>query len=445
MDTTNIDTLILGAGLTGLSTAYHLADSCIVLEAKDYVGGLAHTFHDQGHSFDITGHWLHLRSDEAKALVDRVLGDQMLQRARKARVFSAGVYTHYPYQANTHGLPADIAAECVLGFLKARCVDRLSTKPEDVVPGEAKTFADFILQRMGEGIAKHFMFPYNQKLWTVHPRDMDASWCSRFVPVPSIEDVVLGAFGLSPQALGYNTHFLYPRAGGIARLPQAIAAHVQTPMQLNDAVVGIDLNKRVVTTQKGRSYHYQQLVNTLPLKHFMHMCAELPTAIVDAAVNLRHTTLSYFDVAAKGANPEQPHWCYVPEPEQPFYRIGSFSAVETNMAAPAQRNFYVEYSYQGSELPLANAEELAIKQLLHMRLIDKVDDVIFIKQRQIPVAYVLPGAEVEPARQALLGYLDERKVLSTGRYGAWVYAAMEDALLDGMQADRWVRDQRQNH
>ena len=34
----------------------------------------------------------------------------------------------------------------------------------------------------GEGIARHFMLPYNEKLWGVHPREITAAWCSRFVP-----------------------------------------------------------------------------------------------------------------------------------------------------------------------------------------------------------------------------------------------------------------------
>jgi len=58
------------------------------------------------------------------------------------------------------------------------------------------------------------------------------------------------------------------------------------------------------------------------------------------------------------------------------------------------------------------------------------------------VAYVLPGADVEPARRAILDYLEQRGVISTGRYGAWVYAAMEDALWDGLQAAKAIQDRR---
>jgi len=442
METREIDTLVLGAGLTGLSCALHLERDYLVLEREDHVGGLTHTNQVEGHSFDITGHWLHLRKPRIKTLVADLLGSELAIRQRRARVFSHGVYTPYPYQANTHGLPPEVAAECLMGFVKARCWDRLS---EEAPPPQAtpETFADFILQRMGEGIAKHFMFPYNEKLWTVHPREMDASWCERFVPVPSLEDVIMGAFGQSPQGLGYNVHFLYPRAGGIARLPQAMAERLSAPVELGVAATALDLERHVVETSDGRAIHYRHLVSSAPLNQLLQMAKQLPDEIRDAAQHLTHTTLTYFDVAARGANPDQPHWSYVPEADKPFYRVGSFSAVEPGMAPPKERNFYVEYSHQGAELPLANAEDEVVDQLCRMRLIDEPEDILFIRRRTIQVAYVLMGAAVEPARRSVLDFLDSKGVISTGRYGAWVYAAMEDALFDGIKAAKEIAHRRE--
>ena len=42
------------------------------------------------------------------------------------------------------------------------------------------------------------MIPYNTKLWGVHPREITSEWCSRFVPLPKLEDVVKGAVGDVP-------------------------------------------------------------------------------------------------------------------------------------------------------------------------------------------------------------------------------------------------------
>ena len=118
-----IPCLILGAGLTGLSCAHHLGDasSYRLIEKDLRVGGLAKTrARPGGFSCDGTGHWLHLRTDEMRKLVEGVLGDNLAPRDRRARVYSKGVFTHYPFQANTFGLPKEVVAECVMGLIRAR-------------------------------------------------------------------------------------------------------------------------------------------------------------------------------------------------------------------------------------------------------------------------------------------------------------------------------------
>ena len=53
-------------------------------------------------------------------MVDELLPGQMTPIARRARIFSHGVFTRYPYQANLHGLPPEVIKECLLGVIEAR-------------------------------------------------------------------------------------------------------------------------------------------------------------------------------------------------------------------------------------------------------------------------------------------------------------------------------------
>ncbi|MFH1288587.1 MAG: NAD(P)-binding protein [bacterium] len=50
--------IILGAGLTGLSAAYHLNTNYHIFEKEDEVGGLCRSHIVNGFSFDYTGHLL---------------------------------------------------------------------------------------------------------------------------------------------------------------------------------------------------------------------------------------------------------------------------------------------------------------------------------------------------------------------------------------------------
>ena len=57
-------------------------------------------------------------------MVDELLPGQMTPIARKARIFSHGVLTRYPFQANLHGLPPEVIKECLLGIVEAKVRER---------------------------------------------------------------------------------------------------------------------------------------------------------------------------------------------------------------------------------------------------------------------------------------------------------------------------------
>src|SRR5262249_6851650 len=212
--------VILGGGLAGLSAAYFVHKPWRLVEKTDRVGGLVKTeVIDKGFLFDPTGHWLHLRDAEIKQLVTtKWLPDGLVSIERKAAIFSRGVFTRFPYQVNTHGLPPEVIAENLIEFVEAQ----YGEKGRALRQREPKKFEEFILRYMGAGIAKDFMIPYNRKLWTVPPAQLSAAWCGRFVPKPTLKEVVEGALGMGTDAIGYNASFLYPKEGGIESLARAI-------------------------------------------------------------------------------------------------------------------------------------------------------------------------------------------------------------------------------
>src|SRR6266478_3955252 len=274
-------TLIIGAGLTGLSCAYHLSEDYLVIEKENEPGGVVRTRNrHNGFLCDGTGHWLHLRNSSMKDLVNRLLPGQLIEHERKAVIHMKGVFTPYPFQANTFGLPQEVVLECLLGLLKARHPEDFGLQAKQEKP---KNFREWVEHCFGEGIARHFMVPYNEKLLGVSLDDLRPEYAERFIPRPSLEDVVKGALGFSRESLGYNARFVYPREGGISTLPRALAAGLAIPPCYDLSVTQIDLPTRTVTLSDGQQVRYQWLLNTAPLPRFLSWLKGAPPELHTAA------------------------------------------------------------------------------------------------------------------------------------------------------------------
>ena len=113
-------TLVIGAGPTGLSAAYHLGPEALLLERNDRIGGLCRSIADKGFTFDMAGHIMFSNDEYVHKLYRLLLGDNVHWQDREAWVFSKGVYTRYPFQGALYGLPPEVIKECILGAIEAR-------------------------------------------------------------------------------------------------------------------------------------------------------------------------------------------------------------------------------------------------------------------------------------------------------------------------------------
>jgi protoporphyrinogen oxidase len=425
--------LILGGGLAGLSTAVFLKRPWLLVEREPRVGGKTRTdvIHG-GFHFDPTGHWLHLRDEEMKALVTtRWLPGELVSISRRAAVFSRSVFTRFPYQVNTHGLPPEVVAENLVGFIDAT----LGEKGRALREREPANFEEFILRHVGEGFAKNFMVPYNQKLWTVPPRELSAAWCGRFVPKPTLQEVVDGALGLGGDQLGYNATFLYPRSGGIEALPRALAREAKGGRILvGTQPTLLDWRTRTAMLSSGETVRYASLVSTIELPQLVALLAQGPAGVPEevraAAARLRSFTVTYVRVGVRRPNAQPWHWVYLPGPEFETYRIGSPSAVYAPLSPQGTSSFYVEYSHHG-ERTRARCETDAVTDLLNARMVHAREDILFAEAEEIPHAYVIYDDAYGPAKQTVVDFLDVAGIHLAGRYGQWEYSSMEDALLSG--------------
>jgi protoporphyrinogen oxidase len=423
--------IVIGGGLAGLACARELGDTCTLLEAQDRLGGLCRTDVIEGFSFDWTGHWLHARDPEMrKAIEERWLAGNLLQVTRRARIHSEGVWTTFPYQFHLYGLPPRTIADCILGFIDAT-----------VGPGGAelrgrplRNAAEFILRDLGEGFARHFMLPYNEKLYTVRCQELSPQWGGRFIPRPSLADVVNGAVGAAREDAGYNATFWYPRQGGIESLVRGIATELRSEVRLSAPVEALDLRARRVRLASGEELPYDGLVLTAPLRDCVRLLADAPSEVREAASRLRAVSVTVVEVGARDLGGERFHWAYFPEKQFAFYRVGSPSEVNPALAPKGFRSFAVEFAHR-DPLDTPKLIEEALSGLSRCGLIDR-RQVVLARARTIPVAYVLFDHHHAQARAIVQAHFERHGVQLAGRYGKWEYSSMEDALLSGREAAR---------
>src|SRR6188768_40351 len=428
---------ILGAGLTGLSAAIELGRRGVeyrIFEKLSEPGGHAVTLEDNGFRFDRTGHLLHLKDDALRAEVLQWIGPDHLQIQRRSVIWSNGVYTRYPFQANTFGLPPQVAYDCVQGFLNAYFAKDRRETPEPA------NFEEFCLHHFGAGISRHFMIPYNSRLWGVHPREISSAWCQRFVPLPRLSDVIAGAVGLNDRELGYNSNFIYPRLG-IGELTRGMARRVPA-LELERNLLRIDLGKRQLHFAEEQ-VSFDVLLSSMPLPRLLALIAELPEPVRRAAERLRCSQLYYLDVALSRPSGKDFHWAYVPEARYPFYRVGCYSHFSAALAPPGKASLYVELADR-SPPDLDRLLPEVARGLIEMGVIDSPAQIEFARARRIDYAYVIFDHDYFAALDVIRPFLHASRIISSGRYGDWNYSAMEDAILFGRSAAERALEYRRN-
>jgi protoporphyrinogen oxidase len=437
--------VILGAGLTGLCAAYYLRTGPFLLvEQHGHVGGHARSHREQGHTFDVTGHWLHLRDDRSKALLAELFPSQpghapaWVSVDRKTKIHSHGAELEYPFQANLHGLPLDVVQECLIGLIEAR---------EAAARGEAwatdpRSFEAYAIARFGRGIARHFFVPYNTKLWGMHPDRLAPEWVRRFVPEPDAAQIIGGAIGLPQTGLGYNVNFMYPRAGGIDALPEALRAQLEARERAGEGQLRTSTQVEEIEPRTARVklssapdwIDYRALISSIPLPELIARIPTAPPEVREAAAALRWVRWRYLDVATKRSIPADWHWVYVPEPRFDFFRVGAYSNAVASMAPPDAASLYVELSEREREPDMARIAA----QLVEIGALATVEDIRFARRRDVEYAYVVFDEDHGPATALISAWLERVGIRSCGRYGAWIYNSMEDSMLSGLAAAQWA-------
>lgn len=422
------DVVVAGAGPAGLSAAAGLAGSglrALVLEAEAAPGGLARSHAVDGFTFDHTGHLLHLKGAWARALVEDLLGANLAEHRRNAKIHWKGIWTDYPFQAH---LPPPVAEECLAGLDAAAAAEP-----------DRSNFGRWCETTFGPGITRHFMRPYNEKLWTVPLERLATDWVG-YVPRPSAEDARAALKGRLEKEIGYNPRFLYPRAGGCGAFAAALAERARGAGEIacGERVVALDTAGRTLETSAGRRVAWRALVSSIPLPDLVAADAAATPEARAAAARLEWISVYNLNLGL-ARRTSAAHWAYFPGEEFVFYRVGFYHNFSPSMAPPEHSSLYVEVSHSAHRPLPADVDARVLDGLVRAGLLDSPDQVVARLAIPLRYGYAIPTPERPEAVREIRASIETRGVVPIGRYGRWEYTSMEEALAEGRSAAEKVR------
>ena len=425
----NNETLILGAGMTGLAAG--LASGFPVYEAEDVPGGICSSYyirpggnerlhaapeHGEAYRFEIGGgHWI-FGGDPAVLYLIRSL-TPVESYARHSSVYFSRQDLYVPYPLQNH-----------LGYLGKEIAVKALTEMTAAPRGNPETMADWLEQNFGKALTELFFAPFHQLytagLWTrIVPQDAYKS------PV-NFTLAVKGAFDKTPP-VGYNATFVYPTEG-LNTLAQRMAGRCQ--VYYGKKAVCLDVQKKEVYFTDNSVVHYETLISTLPLNRMM----EMTDLEVDAEPDPYTSVLVLNIGAIRGPQCPDDHWLYIPDSRSGFHRVGFYSNVDASFLPVSSRadegsvSIYVERAYRGGEKP--EEEEIQIFSQVVVRELQEwgfIVDAEVVDPTWIDVAYTWswPGSKW---KQQAIEVLEENEIYQLGRYGRWVFHGIADSIRDGI-------------
>ena len=215
----SVETLIVGAGITGLATAAELSDhDTLILEADAQIGGYCKTIQKAGFTWDYSGHFFHFKHPEIESWLRARMGDQKVRVVEKRSFISyAGALVDFPFQKNIHQLPKQELIDCLHDLYFARAPADLTGRPPPAAPGN---FKEMLYARFGRSIAEKFLIPYNEKLYACDLGTLDEDAMGRFFPHADLTDVIANM--KRPDNSSYNSTFTYPAAPSSTSRPSPV-------------------------------------------------------------------------------------------------------------------------------------------------------------------------------------------------------------------------------
>jgi protoporphyrinogen oxidase len=449
-DAPPVDLAIIGGGPAGLTAACEYqagSDGAapIVFEASDLLGGIARTESHNGFRFDIGGHRFFTKVTEVEAMWHEVMGEEMIRVSRASRIYYRGKFYDYPlnlFNALSNIGPYE-SVRILLSYIKWQLK---RDAPEE-------SFEDWVMKRFGGRLYMHFFKSYTEKVWGIHPRNIQADWAAQRIKNLSLAKAVWNAISGANDTASLIEEFWYPRLGP-GQMWETVAAKIAErggEVRLKSPVARIHredhrIRALEVADRTGSTYEVpaRNVISSMSLKELVHAVdPPPPPEVIAAADRLKYRDFLIVTLVLNRPDPFPDNWIYVHASEVRVGRIQNFRAWSPDMLPnDHQASIGMEYFCQKDEGIWTWSDDalrkLATDELAALGLAEPQDVVDAYVIRQ-PKAYPVYDTVYKDAVAVISAWVDTIENLQcVGRNGQHRYNNQDHSMLTAMLAARNV-------
>ena len=439
--------IVIGAGVTGLSTAWQLARAgvkVLLLEANDHVGGMAATFRHADFLLDLGPHKFFSLMEDRMHLLEELMGEELLTVPKRSRICLANRLLDYPIGLLDvmKNLDPLIAVTGGLSYLYQLLLN-LFNRREDV------SYEDWLVRRFGRKLYELIFAQYARKIWG-EPKTLARSLAETRVAIPGLLPL-LWQMLVAPKS-GRVIHaetFRYPKYGSgqfCEKLAELVTQH-GGEIHLSSLVQHITIQDEKISSldikdQPSISIDAEDMViSTLSLSLFNNMVTpNLPEEVGSAAKNLKTRDLILLYLVINRASVSHDNWIFFPEQKVIFNRMFEQKNFSPYMLPADKTVLCLEIVVdEGGYRP---ADSVLIERSLHtleeLKLI-RSSEVVEHFTRYVKWAYPVYDKHYQQNVNVLLKHLDSiSNLYSVGRQGGFNYVGQIDCLDIGIRTAEYI-------
>jgi protoporphyrinogen oxidase len=414
-------TVVLGAGISGISAAYHLGlkgFETTIYEQDDEWGGLCGNFTIDGFRFDKAVHLSFAKSEYVQELFNK--STEINRHKPEAYNYYRGSWLKHPAQNNLAPLDAEEKVKIISDFIKNDGVEHTITNYES-----------WLRAQYGDYFAENFPMAYTRKYWTVDAKKLSTTWCGARMYQPNIEEVLRGSYTTETPNTYYADEMRYPKFGGYRSFLTSMQKECR--IELNKKAIFIDPTAQYVEFEDGSRENYNHLVSSLPIPYIIKILEGVPPEVEASAEKLFTSSVAIVSLGFNRPDIAEYLWYYIYDEDFLPARCYSPSMKSADNVPDGCSSVQFEIYFSREKALSLEGDDLinhVIDKGIAMNLF-KEEDIVVKDVRILPYGNVVFYEGMEADRKVVNDYLDRLNIYRVGRFGKWEYLWTDQALLTG--------------